>query len=68
MNPYPELPWLTAQRAELRALPVRGVHAALLFGARGIGKKSLALDVARDLLCEAPQGQRQGKACGQCAG
>lgn len=65
MNPYPTLPWLSTQRAALRALPPRGVHAVLLYGARGIGKKSLALDVARDLLCESPQ---DGMACGACAG
>ncbi len=65
MNPYPELPWMTQQRAQLRALPERGVHAVLLYGARGIGKKSLALDVARDLLCESPQA---GAACGTCSG
>lgn len=66
MNPYPELPWLTRARIELRALPTRGVHAVLLFGARGIGKKSLALDVARDLLCESPQAD--GGACHRCGG
>ncbi len=66
MNPYPTLPWMTQQRAQLRARPARGAHAVLLYGARGIGKKSLALDVARDVLCEAPQ-DHVG-ACGRCAG
>jgi DNA polymerase-3 subunit delta' len=66
MNPYPQLPWFTEQRAELRALPGRGIHAVLLHGARGIGKKSLALDAARDVLCESPLAD--GSACGTCSG
>lgn len=66
MNPYPQLPWFVQQRVDLRALPGRGIHAVLLYGARGIGKKSLALDVAADLLCESPRAD--GGACGACAG
>ena len=66
MNPYPNLPWLTQQRAEVRALPGRGIHAVLLYGPRGIGKKSLALDAAVDLLCERPRAD--GQACGACTG
>ncbi len=40
-------------------------HAVLLHGLHGIGKRTLALDVARALLCEAP---RQGPcdACSHC--
>jgi len=63
MNPLPRLPWFEAHRSILRAMPVRGTHALLLYGPRGIGKKSLALDLARDALCE--QTTHQG-ACGHC--
>lgn len=59
------LPWLQAVWTRLPPLAARGVHAVLLHGARGIGKKSLALDFAEALLCAAPQ--PDGHACGQCA-
>lgn len=66
MNPFPRLSWFDAARAQLRTLPARGVHALLLHGAAGIGKKSLALDLAHDLLCESPRDN--GTACRSCAG
>jgi len=47
-------------------LLARGAHALLLTGAAGIGKKSLAVDLARATLCEARSGQAH--ACGACAG
>lgn len=62
----PQLPWHDAAWRELQPLRTRGVHAVLLHGAAGIGKKSLAIDLARALLCETPQSS--GHACGVCAG
>lgn len=50
----------------LQSLRSRGVHAVLLHGMRGIGKKSLALDFAGATLCETPLAG--GRACGQCNG
>ncbi len=61
-----ELPWHGAAWAALQPLRARGVHALLLHGAAGIGKKSLALDFAAALLCEAPRAD--GHACGACTG
>ena len=40
-------------------------HGLLLTGARGIGKRVLAMHFARALLCETPRGD--GSACGTCA-
>lgn len=62
----PQLPWHAAVWPSIAPLRARGVHALLLHGAAGIGKKSLALDIARGALCEAPLAD--GHACGQCAG
>jgi DNA polymerase III subunit delta' len=62
----PQLPWHAAAWHELQPLRARGVHAVLLHGAAGIGKKSLAIDLARALLCETPQASSH--ACGVCAG
>lgn len=59
------LPWHDAAWNEWQALRARGVHAVLLHGAAGIGKKGLALDFADALLCESPRGD--GHACGECA-
>ncbi|MCX8116073.1 MAG: DNA polymerase III subunit delta', partial [Burkholderiaceae bacterium] len=42
------------------------MHAILLHGGAGIGKKSLALDFAQSLLCESPVAG--GQACGACSG
>lgn len=58
------LPWLESTWSRLPPLVARGVHAVLLHGAAGIGKKSLALDFAAALLCAAPR--PDGRACGQC--
>ena len=58
------LPWLESTWLRLPPLVARGVHAVLLHGAAGIGKKSLALDFAAALLCAAPR--PDGRACGQC--
>jgi DNA polymerase-3 subunit delta' len=43
----------------------RWPHALLIVGPRGIGKRALALEFARALLCETPRGD--GSACGECA-
>ena len=63
---HPALAWHGAAWQSLQPLRARGVHALLLHGAAGIGKKSLALDLARATLCEAPA--TDGHACGACAG
>lgn len=60
------LPWHGAAWSALRSLHARDVHAILLHGAAGIGKKSLALDFAQWLLCESPAAGEQ--ACGACSG
>lgn len=60
------LPWHGAAWSALRSLHVRDVHAILLYGGAGIGKKSLALDFAQSLLCESPTAA--GEACGTCRG
>lgn len=62
----PGLPWHSATWDRLRPLLARGSHAILLHGAAGIGKKSLAIDIARAVLCEAPAAD--DRACGRCAG
>jgi DNA polymerase-3 subunit delta' len=62
----PALPWHASAWDRLRPLLTRGTHAVLLHGSAGIGKKSLAIDVARAALCEAPTSE--GRACGRCAG
>jgi DNA polymerase-3 subunit delta' len=58
------LPWLEPAFERLLPLATRGVHAVLLHGAAGVGKKSLALDLAEALLCETPRAD--GRGCGQC--
>jgi DNA polymerase-3 subunit delta' len=58
------LPWMSGIWPLLPPLAARGVHAVLLHGLRGIGKKSLALDFAEALLCASPQADRHG--CGRC--
>ena len=62
----PALPWHASSWQALQPLRERGVHALLLHGAAGIGKKSLALDLARATLCESRASD--GRACGACAG
>jgi DNA polymerase-3 subunit delta' len=59
------LPWMETLWKRLPPLAARGVHAVLLHGARGTGKKGLALDFAEALLCATPQSD--GHACGHCA-
>ncbi len=58
------LPWLDDGWSRLAPLAARGVHAILLHGTRGVGKKSLALDFAEALLCAAPLDDGHG--CGRC--
>jgi len=58
------LPWLEPLWPMLPPLAARGIHAVLLHGLRGVGKKSLAMDLAEALLCAAPQAD--GHSCGQC--
>jgi DNA polymerase-3 subunit delta' len=60
------LPWHGAAWDALRALRARDVHAILLYGPAGIGKKGLALDFAQSLLCESTDAQAH--ACGTCRG
>ena len=60
------LPWHEESWSALQALKRRGVHAILLYGARGIGKKSLGFDLAQSALCEQPS--EDGHACGRCTG
>jgi len=59
------LPWLEPVWPMLPPLAARGVHAVLLHGLRGVGKTSLALDLAEALLCTSPL--PDGHSCGQCA-
>ena len=58
------LPWLAPVWPMLPPLAARGVHAVLLHGLRGVGKKSLALEFAESLLCASPQ--PDGHGCGGC--
>lgn len=60
-----QLPWMESAWAQLGPLAARDVHALLLHGPRGIGKKSLALDYADFRLCASPLAP--GKPCGACA-
>lgn len=59
------LPWQRAAAVEALAGRATWPHALLVAGPRGIGKRTLALDFARSLLCEAPGAD--GLACGACA-
>jgi len=63
LKPYP---WQDAVWQQLAAMRGRVPHALLLFGARGIGKRQLALAWAAGQLCESPL--PDGHACGVCAG
>ncbi len=58
------LPWMEAVWPRLLPLAARGVHGVLLYGLRGVGKTSLALDFAEALLCARPQAS--GHRCGAC--
>ncbi len=57
------LPWQVELARVALAARATWPHAILLDGPRGIGKRTLALNFARALLCEAPQ---SGAACDQC--
>jgi len=58
-------PWQREAAAAMLADRARWPHALLLTGSRGIGKRALALEFARGLLCETPRAG--GAACGECA-
>ena len=62
----PPLPWQTAWLARTLRSRDRAHHALLIAGPAGLGKKTLALNLAQALLCESPRSD--GLACGQCAG
>lgn len=63
-QPLPEWQRDVAERALSRR--DRWPHALLITGRKGIGKRMLALEFARALLCEAPDAR--GGACGTCPG
>ena len=56
--------WQKSAWALSRAALARGAHALLLAGARGCGKRDLALALAAAYLCDAPQ--PDGSACNAC--
>ena len=56
--------WQQSAWALGRASLARGAHALLLAGARGCGKRELALALAAAYLCDAPQ--PDGRACNRC--
>lgn len=58
--------WQQSDLEKLLARRTQLPHALLLFGQKGIGKTALAFDFSQALLCETPQ--KNGMACGQCAG
>jgi DNA polymerase-3 subunit delta' len=58
-------PWQDAAAAAALAERARWPHALLLTGRQGVGKRLLAMHLARALLCEAPRSD--GSACGHCA-
>jgi len=59
------LPWQVATARELFSARAVWPHALMLDGPRGLGKRTLALNLARGLLCETPG--VDGIACGECA-
>ena len=59
-------PWQHAAATAMLAERERWPHALLVTGAAGLGKRALALEFARALLCEAPLAD--GGACGTCPG
>ena len=66
LSSFPDLlPWQMAAAHELLSARVAWPHALMLDGPRGIGKRALALNLARGLLCETPAAD--GTACGNCA-
>ena len=58
-------PWQREAAATALADRARWPHALLISGPRGVGKRALALEFARSLLCETPIAG--GGACGVCA-
>jgi DNA polymerase III subunit delta' len=60
------LPWHRDLLLDALTTRSRWPHALLLTGAAGIGKRRLALELARALLCETPRAD--GTACGVCEG
>ena len=63
--PWPALlPWQHETATTLLAGRATWPHALLLDGPRGIGKRTLALNLAQSLLCEQPTAT--GFACGTC--
>jgi DNA polymerase III subunit delta' len=59
-------PWQEATAAGLLGERMRWPHALLIAGPQGVGKRLLALHLARALLCEAPR--PDGSACAACVG
>jgi DNA polymerase-3 subunit delta' len=57
-------PWQDAAAAAALAERAWWPHALLFTGRQGVGKRLLAMHLARALLCEAPQSD--GSACGNC--
>ncbi|MFO1324797.1 MAG: DNA polymerase III subunit delta' [Burkholderiales bacterium] len=63
---FPELlPWQHAAAIDAARGRATWPHALLIAGMRGIGKRTLALNLARALLCENPRAD--GMACAACA-
>jgi DNA polymerase-3 subunit delta' len=58
------LPWQRTAATEALAARESWPHALLISGPRGAGKRTLALNFARSLLCESPRAD--GLACGAC--
>lgn len=58
------LPWQLDAFALARASIARGAHALLVAGARGIGKRELAIELARSHLCASVTSD--GMSCGSC--
>jgi len=58
------LPWQGDAVRDALAARATWPHALLLCGPAGLGKRTLALHLARALLCEAPR--PDGEACGRC--
>ncbi len=59
------LPWQHAAATSALAARATWPHALLMVGPRGIGKRTLALNFAKALLCETPRAN--GLACDACA-
>jgi DNA polymerase-3 subunit delta' len=59
-------PWQEVAAATMLGERERWPHALLIAGPQGVGKRLLALHLARALLCETPL--PDGRACGTCVG